>query len=171
MNKKNNNPKRTFIPQPIGNTIKKVNRNFTSKYGKIEFIIQSKWSDIAGKYFAEYSEPKNITRLLDSENEIGEQIYKNYLNVSVAPAAALEFQHFRDTILEKINSYFGFKAVLDLRIQQNYIPKYNTMKKAKSMQINKDDKEFIEKNIEEFQNNELKKSLLNLGNKITIEDK
>ena len=45
------------------------------------------------------------------------------------------------------------------------------MKKAKSMQINKDDKEFIEKNIEEFQNNELKKSLLNLGNKITIEDK
>ena len=47
----------------------------------------------------------------------------------------------------------------------------DSIQKAKSMQINKDEKEFIEKNIEEFQNNELKKSLLNLGNKITIEDK
>ena len=45
------------------------------------------------------------------------------------------------------------------------------MKKSKSQKINNDEKEFIEKNIEEFQNNELKKSLLNLGNKITIEDK
>jgi len=107
----------------------------------------------------------------DFENDLGETVYKNYLNVSVTPAAAIEFQHFKDTIIEKINTYFGYKAIIDLRIQQNYIPKYSAMKKAKSFKINKDDKDFIEKNIEEFQNSELKKSLLNLGNKITIEDK
>ena len=35
----------------------------------------------------------------------------------------------------------------------------------------KDNIKFIEENIKEFQNSDLKKSLLNLGNKITTEDK
>tara|TARA_B100000902_G_scaffold153632_1_gene150160 strand:+ start:118 stop:636 length:519 start_codon:yes stop_codon:yes gene_type:complete len=171
MNKKNIKQKRTFVPQSIGDTLRKVNRKFSSKYNRTEFLIHSKWPEIVGKYFLNYSEPLNVSKVRDFENDLGETVYKNYLNVSVTPAAAIEFQHFKDTIIEKINTYFGYKAIIDLRIQQNYIPKNNTMKKAKSFQINKDDKEFIKKNIEKFQNNELKKSLLNLGNKITIKDK
>ena len=171
MNKKNIKQKRTFVPQSIGDTLRKVNRKFSSKYNRTEFLIHSKWPEIVGKYFLDYSEPLNVSKVRDFENDLGETVYKNYLNVSVTPAAAIEFQHFKDTIIEKINTYFGYKAIIDLRIQQNYIPKNNTMKKAKSFQINKDDKEFIKKNIEKFQNNELKKSLLNLGNKITIKDK
>ena len=171
MDKKNIKQKRTFVPQSIGDTLRKVNRKFSSKYNRTEFLIHSKWPEIVGKYFLNYSEPLNVSKVRDFENDLGETVYKNYLNVSVTPAAAIEFQHFKDTIIEKINTYFGYKAIIDLRIQQNYIPKNNIMKKAKSFQINKDDKEFIEKNIEKFQNNELKKSLLNLGNKITIKDK
>ena len=171
MDKKNIKQKRTFVPQSIGDTLRKVNRKFSSKYNRTEFVINSKWPEIAGSYFKEYSEPLNVSKIRDFENDLGETVYKNYLNVSVAPAAAIEFQYFKDTIIEKINTYFGYKAIIDLRIQQNYIPKYNSMKKTKSQKINNDEKEFIEKNIEEFQNNELKKSLLNLGNKITIEDK
>ena len=107
----------------------------------------------------------------DFENDLGETVYKNYLNVSVAPAAAIEFQHFKDTIIEKINTYFGYKAKMDLRIHQNYIPKYNHMKQRKKKQIDKEDIEFVKQNVKEFQNSDLKKSLLNLGNKITTEDK
>ena len=44
------------------------------------------------------------------------------------------------------------------------------MKQIKQKQINKDNKEFVEKNVKKFQNSDLKKSLLNLGNKITTED-
>ena len=32
-------------------------------------------------------------------------IYKNILNVSVNPSAAIEFQHFKGKIIEKINSF------------------------------------------------------------------
>ena len=91
--------------------------------------------------------------------------------MSVSPAAAIEFQHFKDTIIEKINTYFGYKAIIDLRIHQNYIPKYINMKQAKEKQIDKNDIEFLKKNVKEFQNSDLKKSLLNLGNKISTEDK
>ena len=96
MNQKNNMPKRTFIPQPIGKTIDKIKKKFPSKLGKVEFIIHSKWKEITGSYFAEFSEPSNISKLQDYENEFGEVIYKNYLNVSVAPGAALVNQHFKE---------------------------------------------------------------------------
>ncbi len=173
MNKKNNSPKRTFIPQLIGDTVKKINRSYSSKYGKIEFIIQSKWEEITGSYFFEFSEPENIIRLPDYENDIGETIYKNYLNVSVTPAAALEFQHFKDKILQKINSYFGYQAIIDIRIKQNYIPKQKKINKLdmKNKILDDSEKKIISSKVEELNNSDLKKSLFNLGKNMTEENK
>ena len=45
------------------------------------------------------------------------------------------------------------------------------MERNKKKQIDKGDIEFVKKNVEDFQNSNLKQSLLNLGNKITTEDK
>ena len=171
MNKKNNLSKRTFVPQAISQALRKINIGFTSKFGKIEFIIHSKWPEIVGSYFMEYSEPKNITKLPDYENEIGEMIYKNHLNVSVAPAAAIEFQHFKDKIIEKINSYFGYKAIIDLRIQQNYITKNKSKSKIIKNKLTESEKINIAKEVKNLTNKELKKSLIDLGKNIAKETK
>ena len=172
MSQKNNWSKRKFIPQFIGDALRKVNRSFSSKFGKIEFIIHSKWPDIAGSYFSKYSEPKNITRLPDYENDLGETIFKNHLNVSVAPAAALEFQHFKGTILTKINSYFGYRAIIDLRIHQNYIAKYNdNLFKTDEIKLTETEKEALNNEVKHLSNKSLQKSLFNLGKNITKEAK
>ena len=165
MNQKNNKPKRSFVPQSIGDTVKKINKNFTSKFGKLEFIIHSNWPKIVGSYFTDYSQPNQITRVRDYENDTGETVYKGYLNVSVAPAAALEFQHFKDIIIEKINSYFGYKAVMDLRISQNYITKINTNKDIRSNQTFEeiDHRNSVKNEVKNMKNKDLKKSLIDLG--------
>ncbi len=164
--------KRNFRPQSIGDTLKNINRKFSSKFGKIEFIIHSKWSNIAGSYFSEYSEPRNISRLPDCENEYGETIYKNHLNVSVAPAAALEFQHFKDKILEKINSYFGYKAILDLRIQQNYIPRNKEIRlNMNNSNLTQIENELIVSKVNKLRDKDLQNALINLGINITKEEK
>ncbi len=171
MNQKNNKSKRVFIPQPLGDALKRINRNFSSKFGKIEFIIHSKWPEIAGSYFVEYSEPKNITRIESHENEFGEKAFKNLLNVNVSPAAAIEFQHFKDKILEKINSYFGYKAIMDLRIQQNYIRKNMYMSdKSNNRELTDQEKTIISDKVGNLSNKELKESLIDLGKNITSEE-
>ena len=126
-----------------------------------------------GSYFKSYSEPINISSVADYKNEYGETIYKNHLNVSVAPAAAIEFQHFKDKILEKINSYFGYKAIIDLRIQQNYIPSNEENKKIKmsNLKLTKDENDIIKNGVKKLKNDDLKNSLVNLGNNILKEDK
>ena len=174
MVKKNNTPKRTFIRQSIGDSIKNINRNFTSKFNKLDFVIQSNWSEIVGSYFKEYTEPNQITKVPDFENELEETQYKNYLNVSVAPAAAIEFQHFKDVVIEKINSYFGYKAIIDLRIQQNYIVKLNDNTnnlKMNNKDISPSEIKDISEEVKEFANKDLKESLIHLGKNITKESK
>ena len=173
MYKKKIGSKRTFIPQSVGDTVKKINKNFTSKFGRLEFVIHSNWSKIVGSYFNEFSEPKQITRFPDFENDLGETVYKNYLNVSVSPGASLEFQHFKNTIIDKINNYFGYKAVLDLRIQQNYIPKNKTRDIIinHNFDMSEEDKKNIKKEVKNMENSELKKSLIDLGININKESK
>ena len=173
MNKKNNSAKRSFVPQIFGDTLKKINRRFSSKFNKLDFIIRSKWPEIVGSYFKSYSEPINISSVADYENEYGETIYKNHLNVSVAPAAAVEFQHFHDKIVEKINSYFGYKAIKRLRIQQNYIPKevQSNKRMMSNLKVTNQDKEFISSELKKLQNDDLKNSLIDLGENIVKEEK
>jgi len=171
MEYKNRVSKRTFVPKRIGDTLTRVNRAYSSKFGKIEFLILSKWPQIVGSFFADHSEPDKISRLTDDFNEVDEPIFKNFLHVRVSPAAAVEFQHYKDTIIEKINSFFGYKAISDLRLKQNFIPEKKIgIDKTYQAEITEDEKELIKNEIDDIQNKELEKSIVNLGASINRED-
>ena len=105
------------------------------------------------------------------KKENGEIIYSNCLYVNVSPASAIEFQHFKDKIIEKINSYFGYKAISDLRLQQNFVPKKNIkLKKSKDRTISSEEFDNIRNNIDKIQDKDLEKSIVNLGVSIKRED-
>ena len=172
MKYKNTEPKRTFVPKKIGDTLGKVNRAFSNKYGKTEFLILSKWPQIVGSFFAEHSEPDKISRLTEDFDEFDQPIFKNFLHVRVSPAAAVEFQHYKDTIIEKINSFFGYKAIADLRLQQNFIPQKKNEQPLKSERFEATDneKKLVKKEMQHIKDNELEKSIVNLGLSINKED-
>ena len=172
MKYKNSESKRTFVPKKIGETLTKVNKNYSSKFGKIEFLIFSKWTQIVGSFFADHSEPDKISQITDEFNEFDEPIYKNFLHIRVSPAAALEFQHYKDTIIEKINSFFGYKAIADLRLQQNFIHKKKDEQpfKSKRFETTDHEKKLVKKEIQNIQDKELENSIVNLGLSINRED-
>ncbi len=172
MKYKNIESKRTFVPKTIGETLGKVNRGFSNKYGKVEFLILSKWSQIVGSFFAQHSEPDKISRITEDFDEFDQPIFKNFLHVRVSPAAAVEFQHYKDTIIEKINSFFGYKAIADLRLQQNFVTKKNNEQpvKAGKLKTTDNEKQLIKKEIKNMKDKELEKSIVNLGLSINRED-
>ena len=165
MKYKNEESKRTFVPKKIGETLAKVNKNYSSKFGKIEFLILSKWAEIVGSFFADHSEPDKISRITEDFNEFDEPIYKNFLHVRVSPAAAVEFQHYKDTIIEKINSFFGYKAITDLRLQQNFIPEEKIKNNVNffDKDFSEEEKASIRSEIDNIHDKELEKSIVNLG--------
>lgn len=163
--------KRNFIPTSISESLKTINRKFLYKFGKIDYIIHSKWSDIVGDFFVSHSEPLKITSVHIGVNEDGSNLYNKYLHVNVSPAAAIEFQHFQNKIIEKINSYFGYKAIVGIKIHQNQ--RLGPVNKKRNKRVNLIDEEKnkleIIKNTPKLSNKDLEESIVKLGLSITNE--
>ena len=156
---------RKFSPISISQSLQTVNRKFLYKFGKLDFTIHSKWKDIVGTFFVNHSEPLKISSVLISVDEQGSNIYDKYLHVNVSPAASIEFQHFQDKIIEKINSYFGYKAIKGIKIHQQFLKNNNLSPKHKN--INLIEREIDKKEVLELtpklNNKKLQESIVNLG--------
>ena len=165
-------PNRKFIPVSIAESLKTVNRRFLYKFGKLDYTIHAKWPEIVGSFFVEYSEPLKISSIPKLTNEKGESIYEKYLHVNVTPSAAVEFQHFHNKIVEKINSYFGYKAIKGIKIHQQLIKRENIVTKKNNVNfINiKQKTREIKNTISKINDKDLEQSIVNLGLSITNEE-
>ena len=166
------NSNRNFKPVKINESLKNINQNVLYKFGKIDYTIHVKWPEIVGVFFIQHTEPQKITSIPSLSNINEETIYENYLHVNVTPAAAVEFQHFQNKIIEKINSFFGYEAIHGIKIHQKlikkskFLPKKNLIKN-KNIQQKKME---IKNTIEEINDKKLEESLLNLGISISDEE-
>ena len=171
MNNSNEVSKRTFVPKTIGESLQKVNQKFSNKFGKIDYVIHVNWKQIVGSFFSNHSQPMKISSVKDFIDDKNEYIFSNYLHVNVSPAAAVDFQHFKDKITEKINSYFGYKAIKGIKIHQNFIPKHyvSTTNKQKPKNTQKLNTE-IRQHVQGISDKDLEESVVKLGLSISTEN-
>ena len=164
---------RKFVPVSISDSLKDVNKKFLYKFGELDYTIHAKWSEIVGGFFVQNSEPLKINYILKSTNEDGDKIYDRYLHVNVSPAVALEFQHFQDKIIEKINSYFGYKAINGIKIHQQYLKEEKQKKVSKNVNLIEKEKDQVKvrQSTPSLSNKDLEESIVNLGLSIRKEEK
>jgi hypothetical protein len=74
------------------------------------------WAAIVGTRLAEGSTPQRLSFRRGDRRD-------GTLRLSVAPALALEFQHDEPVILERINGFFGYRAVARLALEQTWMPR------------------------------------------------
>ena len=163
---------RNYKTVKIADSLRRVNQKFLYKFGKLDYTIHAKWAEIVGSFFVQHSEPQKISSIPQAINEAGETIYEKYLHVNVTPSVAVEFQHFHNKILEKINSYFGYKAIKGIKIHQRLIKQENIVTKkniVNSINIKKKARE-IKNTISKINDKNLEQSIVNLGLSITNEE-
>ena len=129
----------------------------------MDYIIHSKWSEIVGKFFEQYSEPQKIISIPESNNENDETIYSRILYVDVSPSVAVEFQHYQNKITEKINSYFGYEAIKRIKIHQKFIKKENIIEKNNNKNNFKKKNEIKGTLPSKINDKKLENSVVNLG--------
>ena len=163
---------RNFKPVKISESLKTLNQSILYKFGKIDYIIHTKWPEIVGIYFVQHSEPQKIISIPSFSSSNKEKNFEKYLHVNVTPSASVEFQHFQNKITEKINSFFGYKAIHGIKIHQKLIKKIQIASKTKLIK-NEDTKQKkikIKNTIEKINDKKLEESLLNLGLSISNEE-
>jgi hypothetical protein len=94
----------------IARELPDVTRSALAKRGFAAARVIADWPEIVGAALAASSVPERLVRArgADSATQV----------VRVSPGAALELQHATPQVIERVNGYFGFRAVDRLRLVQ-----------------------------------------------------
>jgi hypothetical protein len=151
--KQNNKESRTYVQglRPFGKTLPRTVRGILKKSGYNYSEIVSKWSSLVDKNISESSYPRSIKLAKNNGNGI--------LVIAVKRGNELIVEYSKDTIIRKINSYFGYNLIKNIKLE-TYNNKHTNKIKKQNM-INQFSKDF-EKRISEVKNENIKNSLMKL---------
>ena len=150
--KQNNKESKTYVQglRSFGNTLPRGIKQILKKNGYNYSEIISKWNLLVGKDISNYCHPKSIKMSRSSRN--------GTLILSVERGNEINVEYSKKEIINKINSYFGYKLIDKIRLQTfNLTNKKETEKNI----LNKFSKKFKEK-INEIKNKDLRDSLSQL---------
>ena len=150
--KQNNKESKTYVQglRSFGNTLPRGVKQILKKNGYNYSEIISKWSILVGKDIASYCYPKSIKMTNGGKNGI--------LILSVKRGNEINVEYSKRDIVNRVNSYFGYKLINNIRLQA-----FNSLiKKKKEKNVaNKHTIKFSKK-INEIENKNIRDSLLQL---------
>ncbi len=117
-------PRRGYVaPRAVGSFVPKLTRKAFEKYGFSAATLLTDWAAIAGKELASFTAPERLkwprgVGIRDDVEDGAEGRPGAVLVLRVDPARALDVEYKGRQILERINGYFGYRAIAELRILQ-----------------------------------------------------
>ena len=150
--KQNNKESKTYVQglRPFGNTLPRGVKGILKKNGYNYSEIISKWNMLVGKNISNCAYPKSIKMKKRDSN--------GTLILQVKRGDEIQIEYSKKEIIDKINSYFGYKLIDEIKLQ-SFSDK--NQKKKKSDVIEKFSDKFQEK-INEIKNESIKNSLSQL---------
>ena len=151
MHIKNNNKTRTFIQglRPFSSSIPKTLKKYLKKGGYNYSSIIDNWMRIVPRNISNSSYPITI--------KISKEMRDGNLILNVSHGKELEIEYAKNEIIDKVNSFFGYKCIsrITLKIIRNKVKDNNKFpNKIKNLKK-------IETNIKEINDFNLKNSLNN----------
>ena len=150
--KQNNKQSKIYVQglRPFGSTLPRGVKGILKRNGYNYSEIISKWDNLVGKDISDFSYPKSIKMSRGNTNGI--------LILAVKRGNEINIEYSKKEIINKINSYFGYKLISEIRLQT-----FNTQIK-KNKNVNKINTlpEDFEKKITDIKNKNIRNSLSQL---------
>lgn len=113
-----------FGPKSVGSFVPRLTRQAFEKYGFSAAALITDWETIVGQAQAAYTAPERLKwpKGVTGDEETGEASERGRpgatLILGVDAGRALDVQYRGEQIIQRINAYFGYRAVAELRIVQ-----------------------------------------------------
>ncbi len=140
-------------------------RSIIGNKGLVVADMISLWKKIVGEEMAAYTLPEKI-------EFAGKNRDNGVLRLRVPNGAfALEVQHRKNFLMQKINAYFGYNAVADIRIVQDGNRNWdmdlkNNQLDEEKILVSEDEQIYIEQLSDGIKNEKLREKLVSLGKKV-----
>ena len=150
--KRNNKESKTYVQglRSFGNTLPRGIKQILKKNGYNYSEIISKWNLLVGKDISNYCYPKSIK--MSRENKNGALV------ILVERGNEINVEYSKKDIINKINSYFGYQLISEIRLQ-TFSP---INKKVKEKNIISNSPKKFQKKINEIKNKDIRDSLSQL---------
>ena len=150
--KQNNKESKTYVQglRPFSKTVPRGLKGILKKNGYNYSEIISKWDLLVGSDISNYSYPKSIKMTKGNDNGI--------LVLAVERGNEINLEYAKKDIINKINSYFGYKLISEIRLNS-----FNSKeRKIKKINILEKFSKNFEKKINEVNNKKIRDSLTQL---------
>ena len=156
--KQNNKESKTYVQglRPFGNTLPRGIKGILKKSGYNYSEIISKWNMLVGRDISSCSYPKSIKMTKGDTNGL--------LVLAVKRGNEITVEYSKKEIINKINSYFGYRLINEIRLKAVNAE----IKKIKDKNTLKKFSKNFEKKINEIKNKNIRNSLAQLMD--TIKD-
>ena len=151
-------PRKRF--QSIGISVEKIVKPIFGRRGFSKATIVTDWVEIVGPALARHTFPKQISYPGGARSD-GSLL----LRIDNS-ALALELQHLEPQLREKINTYFGYRAIARIKVLQGPIPEMREDVKVPKRSLSQNEKAELIRRLELVSDTQLKEALSSLGSSI-----
>ena len=100
--------------KPLSDIVPQIGRAAFRRFGFVQSSVVTRWPEIVGPQHAKVCSPESI-RFPPGEKSEG------ILQLVVLPAHAPLIQHVIPEIIERVNRFFGYKAVVRVKLRQGAV--------------------------------------------------
>lgn len=146
-------------PRRFGDLARPLLSPALRKQGFAQNEIVTRWREVVGALLASRSMPERL-RFPQGERIDGT------LFIRVESSFALEFQHLTPQILERVNTFYGYRAVAKLVMKQGPIPRPAARPAAAEKPLPAETQAGLESSLEGMKPGPLKDALNRLGRRL-----
>ena len=152
MHYKQNKQSRTYVQglSPFGNTLPRGLKGILKKNGYNYSEIISKWNILVGKDISDCAYPKSIKMKKGDSN--------GTLVLAIKRGDEINIEYSKREIIDKINSYFGYKLINEIKLQTFNSESKKTKNKNNLEKFSKN----LQEKIEQIKSESIKNSLSQL---------
>lgn len=148
-------------PRPLSDLVPGLTKGIFGKKNLLFGKMVVEWANIAGPDISAHTIPLD----LKFSKKSGENQAVLYL--SVQPAFALELSYQQNLLKERLNMFFGYSAIKDIKIVQNSeVLRKKALKPHRARALSIDEKTKIDDMVGKIKESDLQTALKNLGKAI-----
>ncbi len=144
-------------PRALAGSLSAVTKTVFARRGFADGAILKDWALIAGEHLAAHSQPEKIA--YPAGAGAGGTLHLRIASGSMAT----ELQHLEPLLIERVNGYFGFKAVERLKITQGPLPESAARPDWTPWPLDSAEEAGLAENLMDVEDEDLRRALKALG--------
>lgn len=150
-------------PRPISDLVPGLTKDILGRQGQLFGKMLAEWTHIAGADIAAKTTPLNLkyAKKLDKKSQAT-------LHLAVQSAFALELSYQKSLLIERLNVFFGYPAIKDIKmVQQDNIMNNKKRVAVPKRLLTMQEERALDEMVGGIQENDLQMALKNLGKAIS----